>query len=125
MTSPRFDPTEAARLARELEKDATTLKLYDEALAEVDGWKRRWNETMPKGPDIDKMLYDARALAERDALRAEVERLREALETARYPLSVAASYVDDRTISIGLRLHAESCVAALRAIDAARETEGK
>jgi hypothetical protein len=58
-------------------------------------------------------------------LRVEVERMREALITARYPCAVAASYVGDRTITIGLRMHAESCVAALRVIDAALETMGQ
>ena len=74
-------------------------------------------------PEMWQALVAARA--ERDALRAEVERMREALLTARHPCAVAASYVDDKSIAIGLKLHAESCVAALRVIDAALASEAK
>ena len=36
----------------------------------------------------------------------------------RGPLRTAASYVDDHALTLGLKLHAESCVAALPALDA-------
>ena len=82
--------------------------------------------------DRAENLYDAerqreRAEAERQRERAEAERerMREALRIARHPCAIAASYVDDKNISIGLKLHAESCVAALRAIDAALANETK
>jgi hypothetical protein len=56
-------------------------------------------------------------------LRAEVARLREALLVARQPCAIAASYLDDPNISIGLRLHAEDCAAAIRSIDAVLKKE--
>ncbi len=61
----------------------------------------------------------ARRDSDYDALANEVVRLRGLLRVARSELAVAASYVEEPGISIGLRTHARACAKALAAIDAA------
>jgi cytochrome P450 len=62
--------------------------------------------------------YDA-LTTERDRLLAERDELWAALRVARSELSIAASYVEARDISIGLRTHARACADAVKTIDAA------
>lgn len=58
-------------------------------------------------------------LEEAAKLRAEVERLRGALEKAKGPIAIAASYADAPEVSLGLRVHARDCARILPEINAA------
>jgi hypothetical protein len=75
------NPTDEQRFIVELYE--RTCKQLKSALAEIEGWKRRWSEVTPTGPDLDLTLYAGRVtterdrlLAERDELRAEIEQLK-------------------------------------------------
>lgn len=62
-------------------------------------------------------------LEEAAKLRAEVERLRGALEKAKGPIAIAASYADAPEVSLGLRVHARDCARILPEINAALREE--
>lgn len=66
---------------------------------------------------------DAGLLARAEAAERERDRLRAALEKAKGPIAIAASYADSPEVSVGMRVHARDCARILPEINAALAEE--
>lgn len=60
-----------------------------------------------------------------EQVKRELVRLRAALEKAKGPIAIAASYADAPEVSLGLRVHARDCARILPEINAALAGEGE
>ena len=65
------------------------------ALADVDGWKRRWNDVQPNGPDLNAVLYTSHVVTELALLRAAVNAMHDMVDLTdpKDPIGVALTRV--------------------------------